>query len=93
MVNMCTQYHTASKLLTHSLLLCYAAVAGDIEELERNKREGITRLVVYIRTIPSEKIMLYECLCMYLQDGSSDFADLPLGALVSYRQTFFESAQ
>jgi hypothetical protein len=81
---MSTQYHTASKRLTHSLLLCYVAVAGDIEELERSKREGIIRLVVYIRTILSEKIMLYESLCMYLQDGSSEFADLPLGTLVSY---------
>jgi hypothetical protein len=89
MVNMSVPYSIKATYYSCVML----AVAGDIKELERSKREGITRLVVYIRTIPSEKIMLYECLCMYLQDGSSDFADLPLGALVSYRQTFFESAQ
>ena len=88
MVNMSVPYSIKATYYSCVML----AVAGDIEELERSKREGITRLV-YIRTILSEKIMLYECLCMYLQDGSSDFADLPLGALVSYRQTFFERAQ
>jgi len=44
MVNMSVPYSIKATYYSCVML----AVAGDIKELERSKREGITRLVVYI---------------------------------------------